>query len=72
MKLRQSLFELAFFQRQSGQQNPDNFLVKMPHLINGHRVKIQFVAHQPLPITAIERASRVTSKRFKIDVETSS
>jgi hypothetical protein len=43
----------------------------MPDLINGHRVKIQFLAHQPLPIIAIERASRVTSKSFKLDVETS-
>ncbi|MEO8320393.1 MAG: hypothetical protein ABI561_18945, partial [Bradyrhizobium sp.] len=47
-KLRQSLFKLALFGRQTDGQDLADLLVKLPHLIDGHRVKIQLFGHPRL------------------------
>ena len=42
-KLRQSLFEFAFFRGQPDGQDPANFLMQLPHLVNCQSIKIQFL-----------------------------
>ena len=44
-KLRQSLFELTFFRRQSDGEDRVNFLVQLPHFVDRHGIKIEFLAH---------------------------
>jgi hypothetical protein len=48
MKLCQSPFERVFFRRQPHGQDLANFLVQLPHFVNRHGIKIQFLAHPQL------------------------
>jgi len=44
-QLRQPFLKLPLFRVQPNRQNPANFLMQLPHVINRHRVKVQFLAH---------------------------